>query len=80
MLSRSGGYAGYWPSDMYQVNPAFGNEDDLHDVVALYQRHGMLVLFDLVINHVGYGDFSSYNPFNKTSDFHDCDGTQCNMK
>ena len=43
-------------------------------LVQLYQQRGMLVLFDLVINHVGYGNWQTFHPFNKTSDFHDCNG------
>lgn len=31
-------------------------------------------MFDQVVNHVGYGDFGSYHPFNETTDFHNCDG------
>jgi hypothetical protein len=31
-------------------------------------------MFDQVVNHVGYGDFSDYHPFNATTDFHNCDG------
>jgi len=31
-------------------------------------------MFDQVVNHVGYGDFSEYYPFNATTDFHNCDG------
>lgn len=31
-------------------------------------------MFDQVVNHVGYGDFGDYHPFNATTDFHNCDG------
>jgi hypothetical protein len=34
----------------------------------------IFVMFDQVINHVGYGDFATFAPFNASSDFHDCDG------
>jgi hypothetical protein len=34
----------------------------------------MYVMFDMVINHVGYGDYSSFNPYNSPEDFHDCEG------
>lgn len=34
----------------------------------------IFVMFDQVVNHVGYGDFGSYHPFNETTDFHNCDG------
>jgi hypothetical protein len=31
-------------------------------------------MFDMVINHVGYGHYSSFHPFNSAEDFHDCEG------
>lgn len=71
------GYAGYWPADFYQVNPVFGTKEELQDVVQYYQQNNIYVLFDLVINHVGYGDWQTFSPFNQTSDFHDCDGELC---
>jgi len=70
----AGGYAGYWPANFYKINPAFGTEEQLVQLVQLYQQRGMLVLFDLVINHVGYGNWQTFYPFNKTTDFHDCNG------
>lgn len=139
--------AGYWPSDFYKANPAFGSKEDLLDLIKAYQTNGeqqqqqlvsvrshaadvtpepvamlghsaagapvsapgwcmcvwpalssrgvrsmrvrrlheprccpaaaaadIYVMFDQVVNHVGYGDFSSYHPFNETTDFHNCDG------
>lgn len=36
----------------------------------------MFVLFDQVINHVGYGDYAQFSPFNQSSDFHDCNGAR----
>ncbi|KAF8067137.1 mok12 [Scenedesmus sp. PABB004] len=68
------GYAGYWPGDFYDINPAFGTKRELVELVDAYHAAGMFVLFDLVINHVGYGVWESYSPFNKTTDFHDCNG------
>lgn len=35
------------------------------------------MLFDMVINHMGYGDTATYNPFNNSQDFHDCEGECC---
>lgn len=32
------GYHGYWPSDLYKVNPAFGSQEQLLDVVQTYQH------------------------------------------
>jgi hypothetical protein len=31
---------GYWPSDFYKVNPAFGSKDDLLDLLKAYQSNG----------------------------------------
>lgn len=31
-------------------------------------------MFDMVINHMGYGDAQFFHPFNASSDFHDCNG------
>jgi glycosidase len=70
----AGGYAGYWPADFYQTNPAFGSSEQLQQLVADFRANNVLLLFDLVINHVGYGDYESYSPFNSSSDFHDCNG------
>jgi hypothetical protein len=33
-------HAGYWPSDFYKVNPAFGSKDDLLDLLKAYQSNG----------------------------------------
>lgn len=76
----AGGYAGYWPANFYKINPAFGTEAQLVELVQLYHQRGMLVLFDLVINHVGYGNWQTFYPFNKTSDFHDCNGARENAR
>lgn len=36
----------------------------------------MLVMLDQPINHMAAGDISQHNPFNVSSDFHDCSGTR----
>ena len=35
---------------------------------------GIHVMLDVVVNHVGYGDYSYYHPFNKPEHFHNCTG------
>ncbi len=62
------------PADFYKVNPAFGTQQELLTFRESCRQQNVAVLFDMVYNHVGYGDFAQYNPFNATSDFHDCDG------
>jgi hypothetical protein len=34
------GYHGYWPSDHYQVNPSFGSQQDLQDLMQAYRNKG----------------------------------------
>lgn len=31
---------GYWPSDFYKTNPAFGSEEDLRHLIKTYQANG----------------------------------------
>lgn len=33
-------YHGYWPSNFYKVNPAFGTEQELVELVRFYQQQG----------------------------------------
>lgn len=37
------GYHGYWPSDHYAVNPAFGSREDLQALMAAYHQKGRWV-------------------------------------
>lgn len=34
------GYHGYWPSDHYQVNPSFGSQQDLQELMQAYHNKG----------------------------------------
>ncbi|KAK9813846.1 hypothetical protein WJX73_001548 [Symbiochloris irregularis] len=69
-----GGYHGYWPSDYYGVNQHFGTDQDLKRMTKKYEDAGVRVMMDIVANHVGYGDYSYFNPFNQPDDFHNCTG------
>lgn len=49
-----GAFHGYWVEDLRRVDPRFGSEADLIELVAQAHRRGMRVLLDYVVNHVGY--------------------------
>lgn len=46
------GYHGYWPVSPTETNPHFGTHEDLRALVAAAHERGILVLIDLVTNHV----------------------------
>ena len=67
------GYHGYWTTDFEKVNSKFGSEQDLLNLVQEAHQRDMLVMVDVVANHVAYvnkdeetgkEDFSNINPFN----------------
>ncbi len=39
-LSAPHSYHGYWPTDMYRVNPHFGTADELQDVLRMLAHQG----------------------------------------
>ena len=45
-------YHGYWPTSFTQINPHFGNSDDLHNLVSKTHNANMNILLDFVANHV----------------------------
>ena len=73
------GYHGYWAKNIYKVNPHFGTEADLKQLVIEAHKREILVMIDVVFNHIGYvnnDDFSGIVPFNKASHYHEpCDIT-----
>ncbi|KAK5113287.1 hypothetical protein LTR85_010904 [Meristemomyces frigidus] len=70
-------YTAYWAQDLYALNSHFGTEDDLKDLIAAIHERGMLLMLDIVVNHMGYAgvgwevDYSVFNPFNDQKYFHD---------
>jgi glycosidase len=42
---------GYDISDYYSVNPEFGTDQDLDDLIQQADQHGIKIIMDLVINH-----------------------------
>lgn len=49
------GYHGYWADDFHAIDPRFGTEAQLAELVRQCHARGMKVLLDVVYNHAGYG-------------------------
>jgi len=47
------GYHGYWTSDWTSMDPNFGTEEDLSNLVEAAHSHGIRILMDVIINHTG---------------------------
>ncbi|MEU0595773.1 pullulanase-type alpha-1,6-glucosidase [Streptomyces ardesiacus] len=47
----SAGYHGYWITDFTQVDPHFGTNQDLKDLISKAHAKGMKVFFDVITNH-----------------------------
>jgi glycosidase len=55
------GYHGYWPQDFTAPNPHFGDVMALRSLVRAAHNHGMVVIIDVVTNHVGQLFFYDIN-------------------
>eukprot|EP00931_Biecheleriopsis_adriatica_P030558 TRINITY_DN1800_c0_g1_i1.p1 TRINITY_DN1800_c0_g1~~TRINITY_DN1800_c0_g1_i1.p1 ORF type:complete len:1473 (+),score=315.86 TRINITY_DN1800_c0_g1_i1:60-4478(+) len=72
------GYHGYWTKDLTKVNPAYGTEDDVKQMVILMHERKMKVIVDVNMNHAGGPkinasnpkDVSILKPFNKPEHYH----------
>jgi glycosidase len=53
-------YHGYGIQDFLQVNPRFGTDQDLKDLVKTAHENGIFVVLDIILNHVG--NVFSYDP------------------
>ena len=71
-------YHGYAALDWYKVNPYFGNEEDLQNMIKSAQSMGIWVMLDVVANHVAYIDTDYYKvtPFNQPEHYH----TKCQIE
>jgi len=66
------GYHGYWTKNLFTINPEFGTEQDLHDLIKACHERDIWVMVDVVANHFGYvpndnntnHNFSEIVPFN----------------
>jgi alpha-amylase len=47
------GYHGYWAKDWTRIDPNFGTEEDMHELVKTAHDNGIRILLDVVINHTG---------------------------
>ena len=48
---ESAGYHGYWITDFLHVDPHFGTDADLHELVSAAHARGMKIYLDIVVNH-----------------------------
>lgn len=46
-------YHGYAATDLYQVDPRFGSNSDYQQFVTEAKKHGIGVIQDIVVNHIG---------------------------
>lgn len=74
------GYHGYWASDLYSINPHFGGEAGLKALISACHSRDIWVMVDIVANHMGtdISQIGGFNPFNSSSDYHDCSGCPSN--
>ncbi|KAL6744744.1 glycoside hydrolase superfamily [Haematococcus lacustris] len=70
------GYHGYWPRNLWAVNPAFGSAADLEEMIDALHAAGMWAMMDVVPNHVGYGGLPGIAVFNRSEYYHDCSPCQ----
>lgn len=47
------GYHGYWASDWTRLDPNFGTEEELMELMNTAHQRGIRILLDVVINHTG---------------------------
>lgn len=51
VAGSSAGYHGYWQTDFTQIDPHFGTNQEMFDLVADAHGRGMKVFFDVILNH-----------------------------
>lgn len=56
-------YHGYYALDYTRLDANMGNEDELRTFVSTAHAQGVRVLFDVVMNHPGYGDIRSLSEY-----------------
>ncbi|MCB9397652.1 MAG: alpha-amylase [Acidobacteria bacterium] len=58
-------YHGYWADDFTRLDPRFGTESDLRELIEKAHQRGIKVLLDVVYNHAGYGSHYIQDPATK---------------
>lgn len=56
-------YHGYYALDFTNVDANMGTAEDLHNFIDTAHKHGIRVIFDVVMNHVGYADPVTANEY-----------------
>ncbi|KAI5777182.1 glycoside hydrolase superfamily [Geopyxis carbonaria] len=69
--NTDGGYHGYWAKNLYNVNSNHGTAAELKSLISAAHDKGMYIMVDVVANHMGRGDITTFNPFNAASYYHD---------
>ena len=46
-------YHGYWPRDWTAMEPNFGNEADLRDLMRVAHKNNIRIMMDVIVNHTG---------------------------
>jgi pullulanase-type alpha-1,6-glucosidase len=59
IAGSSAGYHGYWQLDFTQIDPHFGSNQEMSDLVDAAHARGMKVFFDVILNHTA--DVISYS-------------------
>ena len=57
-IFAAGEYHKYDLLDYYQVDPCFGTNEDLKELVDVYHKNGLKVIIDGVFNHCGWNFFA----------------------
>lgn len=56
-------YHGYWALDYTKLDPNFGDDEDLRTLVREAHKRGIRLIWDTVINHVGYATLEDLKTF-----------------
>lgn len=75
IFDSEGTYWGYDPISWFDINPAYGNIQDLKKTVSILQKNGLKVVLDVVYNHV-HNDYIQQFKDNGVH-FYDWDVTGC---
>ena len=71
LKNKEGSYHGYHNIDINTINPKFGTDQELKDLISECHNNDIWVILDAVPNHMaGDLDISTFIPFNKTEHYH----------
>lgn len=68
--NTKGGYHGYWAKNLSALNAHFGSDGDLLALSEACSKRDIMLIVDVVTNHMGYEKFSLLFPFNSSSHYH----------